>query len=178
MFDSTRLFCRGLVPVALLALAGCSSWVNHGDRFMGVVPLYRVEIVQGNVVTKEMAAQVKPGMTREQVRDVLGSPMVADVFHTQRWDYAFSIRRQGAAPQARRVVAWFEGDKLKNLEVPADLPTESEFVASINTFKGKGGTPKLELSDAERAALPKPVRPEAKTAEPTGATRAFPPLEK
>lgn len=178
MSDLIRSLQRGLLPVALAAMAGCSSWGGHSDRFMGVVPLYRVEIVQGNVVTKEMATRATPGMSREQVRDVLGSPMVADVFHADRWDYAFSIRRQGTEPQARRVVAWFDGDKLKKLDVPADLPTESEFVASINTFKAKGDSPKLALTDTERAALPKPARAEAKAAEPSGPTRAFPPLEK
>jgi outer membrane protein assembly factor BamE len=145
---------------------------------MGVVPLYRIEIVQGNVVTKEAAERVKPGMSREQVRDILGSPMVADVFHAQRWDYVFTIRRQGAAAQARRLVAHFEGDKLKSFDVPGDLPTEKEFVASINTFKPRGEQPKLSLSDDERAALPRPVRPEPPAAEASGVVRVYPPLEK
>jgi outer membrane protein assembly factor BamE len=80
-------------------LAGCASWVGHNDRFAYVVPLYKVEIVQGNVVTKEQASQVKPGMTREQVRAVLGSPLLTDPFHANRWDYVFTIRRQGTAAQ-------------------------------------------------------------------------------
>ena len=173
-----------LTPLALAAacvLSACSSWVGHNDRFAYVVPLYRVEIVQGNVVTKEQAEQVKPGMSREQVRDILGSPMVADAFHADRWDYVFTIRRQGAAPQARKLVARFEGERLKALEAPADLPTEEQFVASINTFKPRGSTPKLELSEAERAALPRPKTTEAANSAaeaPTGATRAYPPLEK
>lgn len=173
-----------LTPLALAAvctLSACSSWVGHNDRFAYVVPLYRVEIVQGNVVTKEQAAQVKPGMSREQVRDILGSPMVADPFHADRWDYVFTIRRQGAAPQARKLVAHFDGERLKALDTPTDLPTEEEFVASINTFKPKGSAPKLELSEAERAALPRPKKAETPSAvaeAPTGPTRAYPPLEK
>jgi len=169
----------GLAALAgLTGLSACSSWVGHDDRFMAVVPLYRVEIVQGNVVTKEAAEKVKPGMSRDQVRDLLGSPMLTDVFHADRWDYVFTIRRQGAAPQARRLVALFEGEQLKSFEVPADLPTEKEFVASINTFKPKGSNPKMELSEAERSALPKPVRPAPPSTETGGPTRAFPPLEK
>lgn len=173
-----------LTPLALAAactLSACSSWIGHNDRFAYVVPLYRVEIVQGNVITKAQAEQVKPGMSREQVRDILGSPMVADAFHGDRWDYVFTIRRQGAAPQARKLVARFEGDRLKALDAPADLPTEEDFVASINTFKPRGSAPKLELSEAERAALPrpKPVEAASSVAEAAvGATRVYPPLEK
>lgn len=168
-----------LAVAAAFSLSACSSWVGHDDRFAYVVPLYKVEIVQGNVVTKEQAERVKPGMSREQVRDLLGSPMVADAFHADRWDYVFTIRRQGAAPQARKIVARFDGERLKVLETPPDLPTEEEFVASINTFKPKGAAPKLELSEAERAALPRPAKPAATAVDtPAAPTRTYPPLEK
>lgn len=171
-----RLFV--LTPLVCL-LTACSSWVGHSDRFAYVVPLYKVEIVQGNVITKEQAERVKPGMSREQVRDLLGSPMVADAFHADRWDYVFTIRRQGAPSQARKVVARFKGEQLAALDVPADLPTEEQFVASINTFRPKGGAPKLELSDAERAALPRPPKQALVAVEaPLGAARTYPPLEK
>jgi outer membrane protein assembly factor BamE len=112
-------------------------------------------------------------------RDLLGSPMLADAFHADRWDYVFTIRRQGAEPQARQLVARFEGERLKVLEVPQDLPTEEQFVASINTFKPKKDAPKLELSEAERAALPRPARTAQAVVEtPQGAVRSYPPLEK
>lgn len=172
-----KSFVSLAAAVATLGLAGCTSWVGHSDRFALVVPLYRVEIVQGNVVTKEQAAKVKPGMTREQVRDILGSPMLTDPFFADRWDYVFTIRRQGTEPQARKLLALFEGDKLKQFDVPADLPTEAEFVASINTFRPKGDVPKLALTEAERNAVPKPQRAAPAPAEPMGATRSYPPLE-
>ncbi|HEX2011175.1 MAG TPA: outer membrane protein assembly factor BamE, partial [Roseateles sp.] len=111
--------------LALLGLAGCSYLPSldslpsvGGDKVLGLVTPYRVEVVQGNVLTKEQVARVKPGMGRAQVRDLLGSPLLTDIFHDNRWDYAFSIRRQGTAPQARHVVAWFEGDTLKSLDFP------------------------------------------------------------
>lgn len=138
---------------------------------------YRVEVVQGNVLTKEMVARVKPGMNRAQVRDLLGSPLLADIFHSERWDYVFTIRRQGALPQSRKVVAWFDGENLKSLDVPADLPTEDEFVASITTFKRRGETPKLALTEAERKALPTPPKTDVPPVEPVGAVRSYPPLE-
>ncbi|WP_343628974.1 outer membrane protein assembly factor BamE [Roseateles sp.] len=168
----------------LLTLGGCSQMPKFdalsvsGDKVLGLVTPYRVEIVQGNVVTKEQLAQVKPGMTRAQVRDALGSPLLTDVFHEARWDYVFTIRRQGAAPQNRHILLTFDGDKLSKIDAPDDLPTEKEFIASINTLKVKGAEPKLELTEEERKALPAPAKVAATTApEPIGPTREYPPLE-
>ena len=79
--------------------------------------------MQGNVVTKELVANVKPGMTREQVRDMLGSPLLTSAFHADRWDYVFTMRRQGTEPQRRSVVAYFKGDSSGPLEAP-ELPSE------------------------------------------------------
>ncbi|OWQ88357.1 hypothetical protein CDN99_15965 [Roseateles aquatilis] len=149
-----------------------------GDKVMGLITPYRVEIVQGNVVTKEQLAQVKPGMTRMQAREALGSPLLTDVFHESRWDYVFTIRRQGAAPQNRHIQLTFDGDKLSKIDAPDDLPTEKEFIAAINTLKGSGKEPKLELTEEERKALPPPVRQAAASApDPIGPTRDYPPLE-
>ena len=97
---------------ALLAaapwLAGCTS-LQSSRQLLGLITPYRIEIVQGNVVTSEQVARVRPGMTRAQVRDVLGSPLLTDVFHADRWDYIFTIRRQGAEPQRRSVVVHVRG---------------------------------------------------------------------
>jgi outer membrane protein assembly factor BamE len=163
---------------ALAALAGCRS-LQSSDNFLGVVTPYRVEIVQGNVVTKEQAEAVKPGMSRAQVRDILGSPLLTDAFHADRWDYVFTIRRQGAAPQRRSIVVLFEGDKLKSIDTGSDLPGERDFVASIDTFKTSRNAPPLELSDEQVKALPvpaKPPAPETPASAPAPA-RTYPPLE-
>ena len=77
------------------------------------------------------------------------------------------------------MVARFKGDVLLALDAPKDLPTEEEFVASINTFRPKGDAPKLELTEAERAKLPRPAPvSKADADQPTGPNRAYPPLEK
>ncbi len=169
---------RATLPVLVLALgvAGCST-NRSPDSFLGLITPYRIDIVQGNVVTSEQAAQVKPGMSRNQVRDVLGSPMVTDLFHADRWDYIFTIRRPGTEPQRRSVVVVFDGDAVKTIDAPA-LPSEREFVASIATRKNVK-VPVLELTEAQRKALPVPPRSEtpAATAEPVGPVRAYPPLE-
>ncbi|TXC67054.1 outer membrane protein assembly factor BamE [Piscinibacter aquaticus] len=159
-----------------LATSGCAS-LQSSDNFLGMITPYRVEVVQGNVVTKEQVALVKPGMTRAQVRDILGSPLLTDAFHADRWDYVFTIRRQGAEPQLRRIVAKFEGDALKTLDTSGELPEEREFVASIDTFKTSRKAPNLALTDEQIKALPVPEKPAAPASEPVGATRSYPPLE-
>jgi outer membrane protein assembly factor BamE len=170
--------------LALAALAGCSS-LQSSDNFLGVITPYRVEIVQGNVVSEEQVAAVTPGMTRTEVRDALGSPLLTDIFHADRWDYVFTIKRPGTQPQERRVVVLFQGDALKSIDAPQDLPGEREFVNSITTAKNaaKGTPPVLELTEEQRKALPPPRAPEAAApaadaaSAPSGPTRNYPPLE-
>ena len=159
-----------------LALAGCQS-LQTSESFLGVITPYRVEVVQGNVVTSEQVALAKPGLTRAQVRDVLGSPLLADPFHTDRWDYVFTIRRQGAEPQLRRVVVRFKDDVLASIEGGADLPSERDFVASIDTFKTSRNAPPLVLTEEQVKALPVPARPAAAEAAPPVPNRTYPPLE-
>jgi outer membrane protein assembly factor BamE len=173
---SFRVTVPGLALLLALTTAGCST-MGKADSFLGLVTPYRIDIVQGNVVTSEQAALLKPGMSRSQVRDVLGSPMVADLFHGDRWDYIFTIRRPGTEPQRRSVVVLFDGEVVKSIEAP-ELPSEREFVASIATTKNVK-VPVLELTEAQRKALPVPPRIEAPAAaaEPAGPVRTYPPLE-
>ena len=173
-----RLSAHHLLPCLLAGLAGCQS-LQSSDSFLGVITPYKVEVVQGNVVTREQAAAVKPGMSRAQVREVLGSPLLADIFHADRWDYVFTIRRQGAPPQQRRVIALFDGEKLKSLDAGGELPAEREFVESIDTFKTSRDAPALALTEAQIQALPVPLpgASAASAAEPAAAPRSYPPLE-
>ena len=160
---------------AALALTGCES-LQRTDSFLGFITPYRIDIVQGNAITQEQAALIKPGLTRLQVRDVLGTPLLADPFHANRWDYIFTLRRPNTDVQRRNVVVLFEGDVVKSVQAP-DLPSEREFVASISRFRDLR-QPKLELSEEERKALPLPPPRVAPPAEPVGAVRDYPPLEK
>ncbi len=151
------------------------------DLISGLVTPYKVEVVQGNVVTQEQVAQIKTGMSRNQVRDILGSPLLTDVFHADRWDYVFTIRRQGTEPQRRSVVALFDGERLKSLDTGGELPTEVVFVASIDAAKAEGKPPKLSLSEDQLKALKAPPKAAA-TVEPAAApaavpARTYPPLE-
>jgi len=169
-----RIFSVALGLLAALSLAGCES-LQRTDSLFGFITPYRIDIVQGNAITKEQAAQIKPGLSRLQTRDILGTPLVSDPFHAQRWDYFFSLRRPGAPLQRRSVVVFFDGDVVKSIEA-GELPSEREFVASISRFRGIRDQ-KLELSDDERKALPLPRRPVLAPVEPVGPVRNYPPLE-
>jgi outer membrane protein assembly factor BamE len=163
------------VIAACQLLAACES-LQRTDGLLGFITPYRIDIVQGNAVTREQAALIKPGMSRLQARDILGTPLVSDPFHANRWDYIFTLRRTGTVAQRRSVVVLFEGDVVKSVAAP-DLPSEREFVASISRVKDPRA-PKLELTVDERKALPVPVRREPPPAEPVGPLRDYPPLEK
>ena len=174
-----RLFSL-LFPAAcalsLMGLSACES-LQSSENFLGVITPYRVEVVQGNVVTKEQAEAVKPGQSRAQVRDILGSPLLTDLFHADRWDYVFTIRRQGTEPQARRVVVLFDGDKLKSIDAGGELPAERDFVSSIDTFKTARNAPPLALTPEQLKALPVPPAPPVAPAVPAAPARTYPPLE-
>jgi outer membrane protein assembly factor BamE len=173
--------------LALLALGGCStvnSLTSGFDQpslkgFIAYISPYKPDIIQGNVVTTEQISQIKPGMARAQVKEILGSPLITDPFHADRWDYVFTLKRQGFDDQRRAFAVLFEKDQVLKIDAPT-LPSEDEFVASISRKKLPTSTPKLELTDAERAALPPPVAvaaPAASAVVLAGATRTYPPLE-
>jgi outer membrane protein assembly factor BamE len=83
---------------------------------------YRMEIQQGNYVSQEMVSQLRPGMTREQVRFVLGTPLLTDIFHADRWDYVFYRDPSGGAREQRKLTVIFVDGRLARVEgdvVPA-----------------------------------------------------------
>jgi len=172
-----------LAAATLLGTSACSSWnletPPSARRVVAFLMPYKPDIVQGNVVTTEQIAQIKPGMSRLQVREILGTPLVTDPFHAQRWDYIFTMTRQGFEPIQRSFYVLFEGDAVQKVEAP-ELPSENDFVASISRRPLPESTPNLVMSDADRAALPAPKAPAevaSAVAAPTGPVRSYPPLE-
>lgn len=86
---------------------------------------FKLEVQQGNVVTSKMLLQLRPGMTKSQVRFIMGSPLIQDSFHGNRWDYAYQLREQGKIIEQRRVILDFENEVLKRVRgdvVPAGSP--------------------------------------------------------
>ncbi|MBB5019199.1 outer membrane protein assembly factor BamE [Chitinivorax tropicus] len=106
------------VLTASLLLSAC-SWLTP----------YKLDIQQGNYITEDMVAKLKPGMTRNQVRYVLGTPMLVDPFHANRWDYVYREVRDGKVVVEKRYVVNFEGDKATSFEGEV-FPTQKGFIAA------------------------------------------------
>lgn len=103
--QNTKHLLTSLTFVGLLALAGCS--------FPGV---YKIDIQQGNVVTQDMIDQLRPGMTRRQVRFIMGNPLIVDTFHADRWDYLYTLQPGGGTREQERMSIFFNGnDQLVSL---------------------------------------------------------------
>ena len=172
--------CVHLVRLSLLLAVGisvvaCGSFDSASVRAANVLTSYKADVVQGNFVSAEQVAAIKPGMNRLQVRDILGTPLLTSVFHADRWDYVFTFRRQGVAPQSRRLTVFFKGESLDRIEADA-MPTEAEFVASLDSGRKSGKVPLLELPPEAMSQRPAPTKPaEAKTLPPLPAS--YPPLE-
>ena len=179
-FPSFRLV-RPVVPAAMALvalLAGCASNLPSFGEVGSLVTPYRIDIIQGNVVTREQAQALQTGMPRAQVRDILGTPLLASVFHANRWDYVFTFQRQGQAPQQRKLAVFFKDDVLERVESD-ELPSEAEFVASLDVRRRAGKAPALEATEEqlqrfqERNEVVKPATPAPASAPP----RSYPPLE-
>lgn len=107
-----------LITVLFLSLAaGCS-----GGKFGP----YRIDVQQGNALDQESVARLKPGLSRSQVRFLLGTPLVVDPFRTDRWDYVYLYRKAGTLTEQKRVTLFFDGDTLARIEgdLPAMAPAE------------------------------------------------------
>jgi len=101
----------GLFLIPVILLSGCS----YVPRIPGVTP-FRIEIQQGNYISQEMVAQLKPGMSKEQVRLALGTPLLNDVFHADRWDYVYWREKPGMKREQRKLTVFFEDGKLNRLD--------------------------------------------------------------
>ncbi len=113
----SRRIPTNAVAFAMLVLLGACSALPQ------VTP-YRIEIQQGNWITQEMISKLKPGMTKEQVRFVLGTPLLVDPFHADRWDYVFMRTPQNStALEQRRITVFFADGKL--LRVDGDVVPEA-----------------------------------------------------
>ncbi len=99
---------RTLLLAAALLAAACSSRPTLAP--------HKIDIQQGNYVTQEMVSKLKPGMSRSQVRFLLGTPLITDVFHANRWDYFYRLEKGGDVVEQRKFAVIFEDDKLARLE--------------------------------------------------------------
>jgi outer membrane protein assembly factor BamE len=140
------VFRRFATTIPVLACAAVLS----GCNYVPSVTPYRMEILQGNLVTQEMVSKLTPGLTKDQVRFVLGTPLVIDSFRDDRWDYVFLHMPENVkVPERRRVTVYFEDGKLKRVD--GDVVTAARPAAAV-----QGG------AAAPAAPLTAPASPEAK----------------
>jgi len=118
----TNLVFRAALLAALLPMAACESLRSFAPTF---IQPYRPDIQQGNVVTKEMVDQLRNGMTRDQVRFLLGTPLVTSMFHQDRWDYVYYLKRgKGSEEQRRHLTAQFKDNRLEKF-TSDEMPPET-----------------------------------------------------
>jgi len=138
---------RAAIVVFALPLAACSYMPELPSLpGLGAIKPYRIDIQQGNFLSAEMVAQLKVGMTREQVRFVLGTPFVTDIFHGDRWDYVFYRELGDGTKERRRLSVFFEDNKLARF-TGDNLPQAAPPPAPAAAAEPKAG--------AEQVAAPK-----------------------
>ena len=163
-------------------LAACGSFNSASRSVASAITPYKVDVVQGNFVSKEQVAALQPGMSRQQVREILGTPLVTSVFHADRWEYVFTLKRAKVDPQTRKLTVFFNGDQFDRAEGD-EMPSEEEFVASLGKKMDKIKVPQLEATEQqlERFAAAKkkdaPAAPAVEEVPVAPAAKAYPPLE-
>ena len=106
----TRIPIQMRIHIVLISilLASCS--------LLPTFSTYKVEIRQGNLITADMRAKIKPGMTQSQVKAALGAPLITDPYHADRWDYFYSLDQQGKLVGSQRLTLYFDKDVLKRID--------------------------------------------------------------
>ena len=158
---------RKVIPVVVL-LAGCTEMLTLPS--LPTLTPYKIDIQQGNYVTQDMVEKLKPGMTRAQVRFVLGTPLVVDPFHTDRWDYVYTFRKAGEMTEQRRFSVIFKDDQLLRLDgdvTPAKPKTAVDVSVGADKPKPVAAEPKREAGAPAKAqsAKPEAVAPPAAAPE-------------
>lgn len=170
-------------PVTILLALFCAACGSYSANLPSIKP-YKMDIQQGNVVTPKMMMQLRPGMSKSQVRFIMGTPLLIDTFHADRWDYFYQMRKEGKIIEQRRVILEFDGDALARVRgdvIPAGSDasavaepskTEPKSIAKPKE-KEKGWLDKLKFwGDDEEA----PKAP-AKAAEPVKPVETIKPAE-
>ena len=149
---------NALACLATVGLAGCGSF-NSGFNASVANPAnwftpYKVDVIQGNFISKEQVESLKTGMSRAQVKDMLGTPLISSLFHADRWDYVFTLKRQGVEPQSFKYAVFFKGDQLERFEGDS-MPSNAEFIASLANSRKIGKIPVLEATEGQLKAAEK-----------------------
>ena len=146
-----------LLPVLLLSLlTGCSGFK---------LSPHRIDVQQGNALDEEAVVRLKPGLTRSQVRFLLGSPLIVDPFRDNRWDYVYVFHKAGRLTEQKRITLFFDGDVLVRME--GDLPpAAAEAAAAPAAAASAPVMPPESVAETSRSAEPLPQPPEATAVAP------------
>jgi outer membrane protein assembly factor BamE len=163
--SSRRVFPpRSVLPLIAMALALGACKSVEMPKMPGVTP-YRMVIQQGNFISDEMVAQLKPGMTKDQVRFVLGTPLVTDIFHADRWDYVFFRELPGGKREQRNLSVLFQDNKLTR--VIGDILPDPNAPKPAPVAKPEAKPEPAPKPAAEAKPAAEPAKPAAETWEPT-----------
>jgi len=142
----------------LLFVAGFCALLTACSYKPAFINEYKIDIQQGNVLSQEMVAQLKPGQTRDQVRFLLGTPLIADIFHQQRWDYVYRYRNgQTGQVESRRFSVFFDREgRLERVDGDVEVAAVGDLTAPVarNRLIDLGAMP------ADAAGQPLPPREE------------------
>ncbi len=141
-------------PLALLIVT--IAFVN-GCSYLKYPDIHKVTVQQGNIVNQEMVDKLRPGMTRSQVRYILGTPLLMGTFDQDRWDYYYSIKRPGQNERREKITVFFDGNTLTHFKgdyLPSNLKPSAASEAKANDV-------------VEAQALPSPAELEANAPTPT-----------
>jgi outer membrane protein assembly factor BamE len=158
------------VPLASLALAPLAACTM--PRIPGITP-YRIDIQQGNFISQDMVAQLKAGMSKDQVRIALGTPLLTDVFHADRWDYVYWREAPDGKRESRRLAIFFADGKLATIggdvvsARPEDGPTRAREVPGARTLPQS--SPSSAAQPAAQGAAAPATSPTLSTPQPAAA---------
>ena len=103
---------RIAIILVTASLAACSN----PSQYLPTFTPHKIDIRQGNLVTQDMRARIKPGMTEAQVKAALGAPLVRDIYHPQRWDYLYRLQEKGRVTENQRLTLYFENGALVRID--------------------------------------------------------------
>jgi len=145
-----------LTLFVVFAIVGCGASVP-------TVKPYKMDIQQGNVVTSEMLLKLRPGMTKSQVQYIMGTPLLVDSFHSNRWDYFYQLRKQGKVVNQRRVILDFDGDSLAKVRGDV-VPEGTDIDALMQQAKKPKAEPAIEAPSDVDVAVEKIETPDIESA--------------
>jgi outer membrane protein assembly factor BamE len=165
---------RAFIILFLLLAAGCKDV----PMLPSVTP-YKIDIQQGNLVTQDMVDKLQPGMSRTQVRFILGTPLVVDAFRNDRWDYVYLFRKGGGETEQRRLVVYFKDDKLLRVDgdpmPPGPAPRSAASLtkpapgAAAGTAPASGEKPPAATAESAKDE----TKAEAESRKPQGEEKGF-----